>query len=490
MELVTGAEAELTRRAEHRLRTFIRTAWPILEPATPFINGWCLDAVSDHLEAVSRGQIRNLIINIPPRHMKSLSVSVFWPVWEWVTKPHLRYMFASYSLGLALRDNRKARRIIEHEWFQERWGDRFQLASDQNTVIRYENDALGFRQATAPTAGMAMGEGGDRVVCDDPHNVMEVESQAVRENVLMWWDQQMSTRLNNIKTGVKIIVMQRLHERDLAGHGLKQGGYEHLLLPEEYDPKVSITTSIGWKDPRKVEGELLWPERLGPPELAEAQKRLGPTGYAGQYQQRPAPAGGSLFKLVYFANKIITADRLPKMVRSIRAWDFAATQADGYKTDPDWTVGVKLGQDERENVYVLDVQRIRGSPGEVASLVKTVAQMDGQDVPLFIDEEPGASGKSLTEVYYKMLPGYIIWAEVPGKNKEVRAHPFAIACERGVVYILQAEWNFVYFNELQVFPNGEHDDQVDASSGAYNNIFNVPVAQNWQPAFGSGLLPG
>ena len=256
--LTDEIDREFARRS---LREFVRQAWAVVEPATEYVPGWHLDGIVDHLEAVTRGQIRNLLINMPPRHMKSLAVAVFWPCWEWIDHPERRWLFASYAAALSIRDSLKCRRLIESSWYQANWGERFRLTSDQNTKGRFENDKSGYRLATS-VAGAATGEGGDRIVVDDPHNVNEAESDTVRHSVLDWWDLVMTTRLNDPKTGARVIVMQRVHDDDLSGHVLAQGGYEHLCLPAEYEEGHSIITSIGWSDPRTVAGELLWARAL------------------------------------------------------------------------------------------------------------------------------------------------------------------------------------------------------------------------------------
>src|SRR5277367_1361934 len=200
--------------ATRSLHEFVRQAWHIVEPSTPFVPGWHIDAIIDHLEAVSYGRIRNLLINVPPRHMKSLLVSVLWPAWEWIRWPERRSFYSSYAAQLSIRDSVKCRRLIESSWYQERWADRYALTGDQNTKGRFENNRSGYRLSTS-VGGAATGEGGDRVVCDDPHNVQEPESDSVRKATLDWWDIVMSTRLNDPKTASKIVVMQRCHQRDL-----------------------------------------------------------------------------------------------------------------------------------------------------------------------------------------------------------------------------------------------------------------------------------
>src|SRR5580700_8988180 len=209
--LVDEIDSELAARG---LGEFVRQAWHVVEPSTPFVPGWHIDAIIEHLEAVSRGQIRNLLINVPPRHMKSLLVSVFWPCWEWITWPERRWLFSSYAASLSTRDSVKCRRLIESPWYQARWADRFALTTDQNTKGRFDNNRSGYRLSTS-VGGAVTGEGGDRIVCDDPHNVQDAESDSIRTATLEWWDVAMSTRQNDPKTTAMVIVMQRCHQRDL-----------------------------------------------------------------------------------------------------------------------------------------------------------------------------------------------------------------------------------------------------------------------------------
>src|SRR5450432_4757514 len=192
--------------AGRKLSEFVKQAWPVVEPSTPFVPGWHIDAIVDHLEAVSRGLIRNLLINVPPRHMKML-VSVLWPAWEWIQWPEGRFLYSSYGAQLSIHDSVKCRRLIESPWYQARWGNRFALTSDQNTKGRFDNDRSGYRLSTS-VGGAATGEGGDRIVCDDPNNVNEVESDFVRKSTNDWWDVVMCTRVNDPKTTAKVVVMQ------------------------------------------------------------------------------------------------------------------------------------------------------------------------------------------------------------------------------------------------------------------------------------------
>lgn len=279
---------------------YIPKAWQVLEPKTVFKPNWHIDAMADHLEAVIDGQIRNLIINIPPRCMKSLSVSVFFPTWVWTWAPHIRWMFSSYAEPLSIRDSVKCRRLIQSPWYQRNWGSVFAITSDQNQKIRFENDEFGFRVATS-VGGLATGEGADTLVVDDPHKVKDIISDPKRLEAITWWKQTMSTRLNDPSTGHKIIIMQRLHDRDLTGeilHDMLEDGeeYEQLVIPMEWEGEDRSFTSLGFTDPRTEFGELMWPDRYDRTSVNVLKTTLGSYDYSGQMQQNPSPFVGGMFK--------------------------------------------------------------------------------------------------------------------------------------------------------------------------------------------------
>lgn len=276
------------------LYAFLQDAWPHYLPGVSFVGGWAVEAICLHLEAVSRGDLRRLVVNVPPRSLKSTIASVMWPAWEWTWNPGVRYLTASYAAELATRDAVRTRRLMQTAWFQSRWGDRWAFAGDQNVKARYENTVAGQR-VSAGVGGLGTGEGGSRILADDPQSAQQAESAVERQAVIDWWDGTMSSRQDDPATAAMIVIQQRLHEDDLTGHLLRQGGYEHLVLPQEFEPDRRCATSIGWADPRTEDGELLAPERVGPPEIVEAKLRQG-TRYWGQHQQRPAPAEGGVLK--------------------------------------------------------------------------------------------------------------------------------------------------------------------------------------------------
>ena len=449
-------KAERCRRS---LRTFIEAAWPIVEP-TPFVPGWHIDAVCEHLEAVTRGDIRNLLINVPPRHTKSTIVSVMWPCWEWIDHAERRWLFASYAESLAIRDNVRSRRLILSPWYQENWGDRFQFADDQNQKAKAENDHGGHRIAVG-TGGSATGEGGDRLVIDDPHNVGEIESAVVRKGTLDWFDQVWSTRANDPKTTAKVIIMQRSHCDDLAGHVLEQGGWEHLSLPAEYEGD-SRKSAIGWSDPRTAEGELLWPTRFGSAEITEAKRTMGSFAYAGQYQQRPVPASGGVWKKVWF-RFYRRADLPAKFDIVVASWDCAFKDL---KTS-DFVCGQLWGR-KAADFYLLD--QIYGRLDFPATL-QAIRNLNARAKYVINARlvEDKANGSAVLSVLKREIPGMI--AINPEGGKEGRAAAVAPTIEAGNVLLPLPEeqpWIDDTLLEFVTFPAAKHDDRVDAASQALN----------------------
>lgn len=456
------------------LSQFTRAAWHVVEPATPYIPNWHIDAISEHLEAVTQGQIRNLIINIPPRHMKSLAVSVFWPTWVWSWRPSSRWLFASYAEALAIRDSLKCRRLIQSPWYQRRYGALFRLTSDQNQKARFENDQTGYRMATG-VEGMATGEGGDFVVVDDPGKVQEAESEASRQSVLDWWDQTMSTRLNDPKTGAKVIVMQRVHERDLTGHLLermREGGehYEHLCLPAEYEPKRYLPTSIGFSDPRRAPGELLWPAHFDQAAVDNLKASLGESGAAGQLQQRPAPAGGAEFKREWWEgkNRYDAADQGLGASCLARWLSFDTALKD--KSTSDYTAATVF---ELTRDYRLVVRRVWRDRLRFPSLVSTIeamaraANVDDKLRGIIIEDKgSGISAGQTLGAGADLAFASLIVAFAPPGDKVYRGRLASVWCERDCVLLPhpsdEAPWLFDFEQELFNFPAAAHDDQVDS----------------------------
>lgn len=200
----------------------------------PLVDGWYIKAICDHLQSVSEGRIKKLIINVPPRTAKSSLVSILWPVWEWTREPSLRSMFASYAQKLALRDSLRRREILTSQWYQDRWGDRVTLSRDQREKADFKNDAQGMMYCTS-TGGTVTGRGGMRLILDDPQDPVGAESELVRESTIQWLNSTWPSRKDS-PDAAEVLIQQRLHEMDATGLYLKQGGWDHLCIPMEYVP--------------------------------------------------------------------------------------------------------------------------------------------------------------------------------------------------------------------------------------------------------------
>lgn len=432
-------------KAARSLTEFVKAAWSFVEPA-PLRWNWHLDTICSHLEAVSRGQIRRLLINIPPRCGKSTLVSVLWPAWEWIERPEGKWLCASHAESLSIRDNRRSRQLIESAWYQANWGDRFQFLSDQNAKQRIENDRGGQRIALG-VAGAATGEGGDRLLIDDPHNIESIESELVRTAVLDWYDTVWSTRANDPKTSAFVTIMQRSHQQDLSGHLLAQGNWEHLKIPMEYEPTEHVT-SIGWHDPRTVEGESMWPERFDAEWCAE--KKLLPYVWAGQFQQRPSPAGGGLFKSSWWR----FWRELPVMERYVISVDPSFRK--GANNDP---VAIGVWGLRGPDRYMVSQTLRRMSFSESIAALKAICR----DYPgAMVLIEGKANGDAIIDSLAEQIGGVVAFE--PKGSKEERAASVSPLVEAGNVYLPLPElhpWVRTFIQECSDFPNGYHDDQVD-----------------------------
>jgi len=446
-------EAEVARR---HLSSFVRIAWPIIE-SVPLVWNWHLDVLCDELERMSRGEIDRLLINVPPGTMKSLLVSVFWPAWEWTRDPKLKYLAASYSADLSTRDTMKVRDLLLSAWYRRVYG--VTLRGDQSAKTWIINDFGGWRIATS-TGGRGTGEHPDRIIIDDPHSATQSRSEVERKAALDWYDQTISSR--GATRGVKfVVIMQRLHQEDMAGHLLSLGGWRHRMFPMRFELERADI-----RDERNVAGELLWPALFPEEKLRVLERDLGPYGVASQMQQRPAPIGGGLFKRIWFP--LIPATDVPKTALRCRGWDTAATEGAG-----DYTTGVRIAWAEGI-FYVEDVVRGQWGPDGVDRRMMYAAKMDGRGVRIREEKEPGAAGKTVCIKRARDLVGYDYRPVPTTGDKEVRANTFRAQCEAGNVRMVQAPWNETYLQELEVFPNGTHDDQVDASSAAFNDLATGP----------------
>jgi predicted phage terminase large subunit-like protein len=499
-------------RYEESLGDFTAAAWQHAGEPQNFQSNWHIDCIVDHLMAVARREIKGpgpLIFTLPPRHMKSRGVNVFFPAWVWAQDPDptntehgllvrpgtlmgpgVRFAHLSYVSELSEEHSNACRTLIESDWYQARWGERCSLA--RRAVKHLSNGGGGERRAM--TFQSVTGFGADIMVIDDAHDIKSVDSKAVREDVLRTWDEVLQTRLNNPQTGIFIVIMQRSHERDLVGHILaKQFNGMHVCLPAEFErdhpyvffnpnwPVPRRTNSSNgtdggpklgqpWYDFRKA-GEPLWKARFSKEELKRQYTTLTSHAAAGQLQQRPTAREGGLFKREWFATpvKFVPPDRL----ELVRARDLASTYDENQ--DPDYTVGLLMGRDHQTQIfYILNVIRGRFTPGQREKTITSTAILDGRSCHIRIPQDPGGAGKFEAHHLVGLLQGYVVRTEREEGSKEHRVNAFAAQCEHGYVKLLEGAWNEAFIEELCAFPAGAHDDQVDAASAAFRALMRRP----------------
>ena len=486
---------------EESLVEFVRRAWHVVEPGAEYVHGWHIDFICAHLEAITDGvelsddvYYNRLLINVPPGAMKSLLTSVFWPSWWWGPRrePHKRFLCASHSQSLAIRDSTKMRRLIQSEWYQSRWGDLVTLTGDQNAKTKFETTSMGFREAVA--AGSITGSRGDIVIIDDPHSVEGAASDAMRASTIEWFLEAVPTRLNNPKKSAIVVIMQRLHEEDVSGVILNKSlGYDHIMLPMRYDPGRALPTLLGYEDPRADEGELLFPERF-PEDVVDRDERvMGPYAAAGQFQQSPEPRGGGVIKREWW--QLWEQPSYPPFDYIIASLDCAYTT----KTENDpsamtvwgvWSGGdqsaqiTRLPTSEGEMLTVLNRTYKQEHPRammmyawqdklELHQLVERVQEtMTRYNVDKLLVENK-ASGYSVAQEI-RRLYGYEDFAvqliDPKGQDKLARLYSIQHLFAEGLIYSPDRSWADMVITQAAQFPKAKHDDLVDTVSMALRHL--------------------
>lgn len=472
-------------RLQASLRDYMRAAWPHLEPKRALVWGWHIDAILVHVEAALRGEIDELIVNVPPRYIKSTLISIIAPTWLWALRPEARFLTCSYGLGLSLRDASRSRKLIMSPWYQRTFpGTR--LVPYQRAKGRYETTDGGWRVASSIT-GIGTGEGGEVVLVDDPLKADDASSEVALQQVIDWWDETMPTRLDDPAKGTRIVVMQRLHDRDLTGHILAERSAEtvHLCLPARYDPSRHCVTKW-FEDPRKEAGQPLWPERFGERELARLEHRMSPRAVASQLQQQPHVEGGNILKRKWW--RIWSERKLPQCALIMLSIDPSVKE--GEENDP-WAMqvwGLFRHQEpettlDRWHMILLGARNEHLTyPAAKRVLMQTVADWTIQgEPPDFVLIEDKASGPNLVqELTLAGITGIVRWN--PGRDSKLtRAIMASDMLFSGLVWLpgkaLSAKersaeilpaWGEMVVDQCANFTgaaDGE-DDQVDAFSQA------------------------
>ena len=420
------------------------------------------EVLIDALEKVVSGEIKRLIIQMPPRHGKSELVSRILPSYFLCRYPNQFVCVASYSFELAGTLSRNAR--------ENYLGAGGRIKEEAGAIKHWETTAGGGCWAVG-TGGSATGKGFALGIIDDPTKGDEdASSLAMRDKNYEWFRSVFYTRAE--PDAAIICVTTRWHEDDLIGrliaaerHSSSREDWHIISLPALYEPDHAdlfpVTCTIE-PDFRSREGEALCPERYPENLLKHKKAQIGDYHFGALYQQRPTAASGVLFDI----SKIEFIDHAPVEVFSrCRAWDKAATEGGG-----DWTVGVKMSKTKDGHFIIEHVERGQWGSAKRDSMIKMMAELDGKKVRIIGEQEPGSAGVDSARGFTKLLGGYQVSTETASGSKEIRADAFSSQLNAGNVRVVRGEWNAAYIEELRQFPRGRHDDQVDASSLAFNSL--------------------
>lgn len=463
--------ADAIRRRCKTLKGFVEEAWRILEPRRTFVDNWHIDAICKHLEAVTRGDINRLLINVPPGSSKSLLVSVLWPAWEWgpMGKRDLRYLATSFNDGPVKRDTRKCRDLIASPWYQRLWPE---VQLSRRGEMSFANDSTGSREGLA--FGSLTSQRGDRLIIDDPHSTKTAESQTERDETCRQFREGALDRLNDLEESAIVVIMQRLHMDDISGliiDQMAEQGFVHVMIPMRFEIERRCVTKLPgndnefWTDPRTYDGELMDPVRFTPRAVDRLEIGKGDYAWAGQYQQRPAPREGGMFpvELIEFV------DHAPPGGDMCRGWDIAGS----IKRNSPWTVGLLLKIVDGD-LYVMDVERGRWKIGPTEAKIVETAEADheryGPRCIQSIPQDPGQSALSQKRTLSNALQGLNFQFSPETGEKADRAIPVASQVQAGKMFFVRAGWNMNLKEEMRNFPTGSFKDQVDAMSRAYMTL--------------------
>lgn len=536
LEALVVAKAEADRREERwrqcqrgwydvegvrqgGLISFVRYFWGVLEPETALVDGWPLWAICEHLEAVTFNEVKRLLINVPPGFMKSMLTDVFWPAWEWgpMGKTHYRYVAFSYSQHLTVRDNDKFRTLLVSPKYQAMYGvsttahfakqePKNGVAMRNTQVVKVMNNATGWKLASS-VGGVTLGERGDRVIIDDPHNTQEVESDVERSKVIRWFRESVPSRLNDLDKGAIVIIMQRLHEEDVSGVALGDDfDYCHLCIPWEFDPGRAfgdggkiIENEIGWFDPRADldnedgnAGEPAWTERYSDKAIANLRREMGPYAFAAYFEQAPVPRGKGIFQPEWWGLWDPPNKLFPDFSFVLASLDGAYTEDE--QNDPSaltvWGIFESAGkrgimliaawakhlqfsakrQERRPNeTYQVWKQRTKDSWGLMEWVYDSCTHLYGKplkvDRLLIEDKGPGHSAAQELRNRYGIHEFGIQLVKTKG-DKVARALAIQPVFSNGLVWAPKYDWSELVIRQALQFPYGKHDDLVDSMTQA------------------------
>lgn len=451
--------AELCKRSFYK---FTLEAFKVLHNGQELNENWHIELICDklqkELERIIKGEERqkHILINIPPRTLKSELVNVFFSVYSWIRKNDLKFISSSYSASLSIDLSTKARRLIESDWFINHFPN-VKISKDENTKSKYTTPQGGLRYSTS-TGGTVTGMGADIIVIDDPQNPQLARSEVERENANQFFNETLRSRLNQPEIGVFIVIMQRLHENDLTGMLLNKepNEWDHICLPAEISDNVK---PINLKE--KYKNGLLFAQRLSKKVLESFKNGLGSYGYSGQYGQSPSPADGGILKGSWFNIIQSIKDENGKAVNlDSLVWDFFFDTAYTKKQENDPSALLACTY-YNNNLYIRKVEAVRLEFPDLVKEIPKFCQLNGYNRSSIAYVEPKASGKSVVQHLKSNVNLNIVEGVPPTTDKISRANSVSAFIESGRCYLLEGNWNDSFLNEVNAFPNGRHDDKVD-----------------------------
>lgn len=454
IDLIKG---EKSRRS---LQEFIKTFWHVIEPATPYVHNWHIDAFCDHLTSLD--QIRNLLINVPPGTSKSLVFSVFYPCWRWLHEPSARYLYASYALSLSERDSVKCRRLISSPLYQKCFGSLYQITGNQDTKRHFENDRTGYRQSTS-IGSATKGLKGNVICIDDPHDASEANSEIKKQECIQWFTDSFLDRLCSFEKDARIVIGQRIAKDDLSHYILEnyKDTWTHICIPFEYKPSTFVSP-IGWADPRTTEGQPLDPIRFPDSEIKQ-QKRKSKT-FSAQWNQNPIDSENALFhehNFRYFSETETAYHCGERRIPKADCWKLTAIDlAISLNKRADYTVFATANLAKTGELIVTDIYRDK-LPG--TKIVPRLVEYNNVHRPAYILIEDVAFQRMVLD--QARAEGLAVRGLRPDGDKESRSLPLQIRSEQWQVWFpKEASWLDIAKQELTEFPNSAHDDIVDALS--------------------------
>jgi len=479
----------ITRELNNRsLYHFLQYFWPVVSPHA-FTPNWHIEYLCKELEKVAervgnrQPRLYDLLINVPPGSTKTITCSIMFPAWCWTKWYWMRFITASYSSPLSLESAEYCRDLIRSQQFQDLYPE-IDIKEDKDTksnfkvvkkIYKYPGRLpqilSGGGRFSTSVGGTLTGFHGDINIWDDSLDPKRAASDTELDNANRWIEQTLSTRKTDKEISVTIGIMQRLHQNDPSGHILakRKENIRHICLPGEIR---NYEKQLNPPELKKFyKNDLLDVNRLSWLALKDLEADLGQYGYAGQIGQDPTPPGGGMFKVDHF-QYITEMPKANEVVRTVRAWDKAGTVDAGA-----YTAGVKMTQLTGNRWVVEDVKRGRWGSNERERIIRETAEADGLNVEIWVEQEPGSSGKESAEGTIRNLAGFVCRAQTATGDKPTRADPFSVQVNNGGVMLMNGDWQHLFVEEFRFFPFSTYKDQVDSSSLAFSKLVAKKIAR-------------